>query len=342
MLLESSHSLKFEKIVAKLLINLGKKNVKLNSRIKMANGSFEEIDITFGEEPKYTIAGLKAYRYSSPPPPKVFDRALISTVRTKKRVSANWGILIISCPLTPALKELATSYEDKIETWDANRLLEKALTFPDIYREFEELFEISGSHFRNRNYIPEMLLTGITRIANKGEQLAKTLKAITPGRDSSAEFEQACINSLKYIFSSDLHGWHEQNTTEDDLHRRDLICRILPNSEVWRLVLTDLRSRYVIFEFKNYTDPITPHEINTTERYLFPAALRTVAILISPKGCSASAEKVISGAMRDQGKLILSLTVPEIEKLLTSKDKGEDPNTYLFDRIDDFLMRLGR
>lgn len=46
--------------------------------------------------------------------------------------------------------------------------------------------------------------------------------------------------------------------------------------------------------------------------------------------------------MREHGKLILSISVQELESLLIAKDDGEDPNTYLFDRVDEFLMRLGR
>ncbi len=339
MVVQSNHSRHFEKLVAKLLVNLGKANVTVNSRIRTAERADIEIDISFGKDRDYTIAELKAYRYSSPPSPSIFDRALRQTLYIKKQTDAARGVLIISCPLTPELEEFSSAYLREIAIWDANHLLEMALPYPDIYRDLEQLFEISTSPSGNSRYIQS---NHGARIPNKGEQLAKKLKTISPGKAEALEFEKACINSLRYIFDSDLHGWHEQNTTEDDLHRRDLICRILPNSEVWRLMLTDIRSRYVIFEFKNYTAPITPQEITTTERYLFPAALRTVAIIISPKGCSASAEKAIKGAMREQGKLILSLTVAEIEKLLTSKDKGEDPNTYLFERVDDFLMRLGR
>lgn len=107
-------------------------------------------------------------------------------------------------------------------------------------------------------------------------------------------------------------------------------------------MLDDLHSRYVVFEFKNYSEPITQHEVVTTERYLYPSALRNVAIIISPEGCANSADKVIRGAMREHGKLVISLTVAEIETLLISKDDGADPNTYLFQRVDDFLLSLGR
>ncbi|STE84490.1 Uncharacterised protein [Escherichia coli] len=70
-------------------------------------------------------------------------------------------------------------------------------------------------------------------------------------------------------------------------------------------MLEDLGSRYVVFEFKNYSKPITQNEIVTTERYLYPSALRKVAIVISHEDCADSAKAVIAGAMREHGKLII-------------------------------------
>jgi hypothetical protein len=107
-------------------------------------------------------------------------------------------------------------------------------------------------------------------------------------------------------------------------------------------MLTDFKSRYVIFEFKNHKEPITQNEIVTTERYLYPSALRNLAIIISSRGCAPSAIRVIQGAMREHGKLIIPLTVDELASLLVGKDQGSDPNAFLFERIDDFLISLGR
>jgi hypothetical protein len=46
--------------------------------------------------------------------------------------------------------------------------------------------------------------------------------------------------------------------------------------------------------------------------------------------------------MREHGKLIISLTTLDLKRLLIQKDQGSDPNTFIFDRIDKFLMALGR
>ncbi len=54
-------------------------------------------------------------------------------------------------------------------------------------------------------------------------------------------------------------------------------------------------------------------------------SLWNVAIIISPHGCSSSATRVIQGAMREHGKLILSLTVGELATLLVGKDEDLIP-----------------
>ncbi|MDF3082087.1 restriction endonuclease [Burkholderia sola] len=331
---------RFEELVADLFRRIQPGRVMSNVEFPGELGHDFGVDILFGESANMTVAEIKLYRYSSPPQVEVFVGALRQTQEIKRRTGAKQGILVIGCPLTVALAEAANAYSE-IEVWDANLLFKHASAFPDLAKGFEQLFEVSApvvSEMQRDNLEHEN-----ERAAQKdGEKLSVKLKSIKPGRPDSKAFEDASIEALRYLFESDLHGWHEQLETEDGLHRRDLVCRILPKSEVWRLMLNDLHSRYVVFEFKNYSEPITQYEVVTTERYLYPSALRNVAIIISPDGCSKSAEKVIRGAMREHGKLIISMTVDELDKLLIEKDNGEDPNTYLFQRVDDFLLSLGR
>lgn len=254
-------------------------------------------------------------------------------------------MLVMSCPLIPRLRDVADRFANpNLVIWDADQLLEKASPFPDLRKRLESLLEVPVSNIMQFLAGPEALGEGEGPESNqpKGEALAKALQAVVPGKEQASIFEERCIEALKYIFDTDLVGWHEQLETEDGLHRRDLVCRIRETSEVWALMLNDLKSRYVIFEFKNYTKPITQKEVVTTERYLYPAALRTVAIIISPQGSAPSALKVSQGAMREHGKLILSLTVSELCSLLIGKDQGSDPNTFLFEQVDEFLMSLGR
>jgi hypothetical protein len=101
-------------------------------------------------------------------------------------------------------------------------------------------------------------------------------------------------------------------------------------------------SQYVIFECKNYKDPIRQGEIYTTEKYLFQKALRSVAFIVAPSPAHESALAAARGALREHGKLIISLSVDDICKMLALKDATQDYNGFLFDKIDNMLMKLER
>lgn len=330
----------FEELVADILRRNGCKDVVTNIDYPGSLDHSYEIDILFGDAENATVVEVKRYRFLSPPAPDLFLSALHQVRAIQEETRVKNSMLVMSCPMSPALAAITRQYPE-IEIWDAQKLYDQASRFPDLVKRLEILLEVSVSE----------ILRGLPQTAaesqraaklSKGEELARSLEAILPGRESAYVFEDKCVEALKYLFDRDLVGWHEQHDTEDGLQRRDLVCRILPRSEVWQLMLTDLRSRYVIFEFKNYSEPISQREIVTTERYLYPLALRKLAIIISPHGCSPSASRVIQGAMREHGKLILPLTVSEVATLLLGKDQGSDPNAFLFDRVDDFLMSLGR
>lgn len=332
----------FTSALALLLKRLGKHNVMEEPDILGM-----EPDITFGQQESLTMIETKFYRRSSPPPASLFKSAIEHTYDRGSKIGAAKIILAISCPMSERFQSVAGAFP-AVEVWDEKKLFEMAAPFPEIVTLFEEILEVDTS-----KSVETLSITSAAHSMpsgdeppsepKKGKVLAEALSAIVRGRDMAADFENACINALKYLFEKDLHGWHEQSRTVDALHRRDLVCRILAQAaEVWCLMLEDLGSRYVVFEFKNYSNPITQNEIVTTERYLYPSALRKVAIVISHEDCADSAKAVIAGAMREYGKLIIPLSVPEIINLLNGKDEGSDPNTYLFERVDQFLLGLGR
>lgn len=338
-------SLSFTSLLARLLRLLGE--VEVREEPESLYGW--EPDIVFGEHNSLTPVEVKFYRRTSPPPVTTFVRALEYAENCRKAIGASRAILAISCP-TSYRFEVAAELFAAIEIWDESMLFEMAAPFPELLAQFQELFEADMS--KNLDLVSHGVPFSGSRDSlnappapapKRGKILADTLLAIEPGRTMAFDFEDACVDALKYLFEHDLHGWHEQSSTVDALHRRDLVCRIREKSaEVWRLMLEDLGSRYVVFEFKNYSKPITQNEIVTTERYLYPSALRKVAVVISHEDCADSAKAVIAGAMREHGKLIIPLSVPEIVDLLESKEKGSDPNSYLFERVDEFLLGLGR
>lgn len=332
---------KFEEIVGKIFVKKGFNNVEMNVEYAGSYDHEYEIDALFGVKGDATIVEIKYYRLDSKPNLDLLIKALNNIKFLQHECGAKNTMLVASCDLGGLYGLLGEKYPN-VEIWDVGRLLTEATVDEELFRELLQILEIdSATATAYMKKIPGSSAEDSNK-ERRGKDLANLLEAINPGREMSREFEDVCIASLKYVFDLDLFGWHEQLRTIDDLQRRDLVCRILPNSEVWRLMINGLFSRYIIFEFKNYTGQIGQHEILTTERYLYPTALRRVAIIISPNGCNGSATKVIQGAMREYGKLIISITVKQLSGMLIEKDEGSDPNTTLFEIVDQFLMTLGR
>lgn len=107
-------------------------------------------------------------------------------------------------------------------------------------------------------------------------------------------------------------------------------------------MIDHLDSRYVLFEFKNYSEKIKQGQILTTEKYLFERALRRVAIIFTRAGADPHAMSMAQGAMREHGKLMLVVDDEKVYDMLHMKERGEDPTDHLFDLADEFLLSLPR
>lgn len=179
-------------------------------------------------------------------------------------------------------------------------------------------------------------------VDNLSEYLITKLKSLPPGKNNWKKYEELMITILKYLFEGDLKGWESQCESENKLNRYDCVCSIKKNTEFWSFVVEQLKSNYILLEFKNYTDEIGQGEVLTTEKYLYDNAFRKIALIFSRQGANASALEMCNGAMRENGRLILVLSDNDIIEMLLREDRGDDPSDYLFDKVDKFLMRLSR
>lgn len=108
----------------------------------------------------------------------------------------------------------------------------------------------------------------------------------------------------------------------------------------WSILERYFNSKYVIFEFKNYNEPITQKEIYTTERYLYAKALRSVAIIVSANGYEENAYWATKGSLRENGKLIMLFDSGDLIAMNKMKMEQEDPANYLLDKLDNLLLDL--
>ncbi|ENQ5773625.1 restriction endonuclease [Vibrio fluvialis] len=272
-------------------------------------------------------------------------------VESAKAIGIDKAVLIVAANIKPEIKERVEN-QYKIQLLNLDDLLSLASIDLELLGKLVKLREIDLSERNLDSNIKSIIQP--TRIeqpldtssSHENEKIGinfiDTLQSIPLGKDGCYIFEDTVSEILKYLFDGDLTGWHQQKRTTDDLHRYDLICRVIDNSTVWKFISINLDSRYVLFEFKNYKDEIGQSQVYSTEKYLYEKAKRKVCFLISRKGPSENAVIACQGAMREHGKLILNIDENMLVDLINSKISGDDPNELLFEKVDKFLMELPR
>ncbi|MBI6899496.1 restriction endonuclease [Pseudomonas putida] len=281
--------------------------------------------------------------------PALIDAAAARLEINGITAQAGKGMLIVSCFLPGKLREAleqkySITFVDQVDlrNWCASR--------PDLAEKLDSLLEANPSEpqathpTRDDPTQGSKLLKGMPLQPHdtRGTELCNELRSIKKGKAAWAKYEKVCEKILKYLFPNDLHGWHSQMRTDDGLNRFDYICRVRPTTEFWKFVIDHLDSRYVLFEFKNYTQEIKQGQILTTEKYLLERGLRRMAIIMTRLGADEHAIAMTQGAMREHGKLMLIVDDEKICKMLHMKERGEDPTDCLFEIADNFLLTLPR
>ena len=177
---------------------------------------------------------------------------------------------------------------------------------------------------------------------NYTKSLIEEMTLCQAGNPMARKYEILCHKLLENIFSEDLTLWKEQQKSNSELYRFDLLCRIKDGNQktFWSILERYFNSKYVIFEFKNYNGAVSQKEIYTTEKYLYSKALRSVGIMIAANGYDDNARWAAKGCLRENGKLILLLETKDLIAMNRLKESQEDPADYLQDKLDELLLEL--
>ena len=289
---------------------------------------------------------LKLYR-SQRTNPRLLEHAVLRLEAYIQKQALDRGLLITSTTITPDQRGMFLSKSGSVEIWDTNDLLERTKYTPELHNElvrFLKSIQIDtlGDQALLLSEIAEERL--VAPPVPAGAALAQKLEASSAGKSKKAakEFEKLCEEALRLMFARDFAGWNAQARIDHGFHKMDLVARLTPDATFWVNVAHDFRTRYVVFEFKNYKGAITQSEVYTTEKYLFTSALRAVAVIVARSGISESATKAMNGALREQGKLILGLGLLELCDMLRGFDAGDDPTNILIQKLDDMLTSIAR
>ena len=339
--------IEFEEIVKQILkankFNIEKPEVKSVDFYAKLDDTFAYVDVKLYSN---KLAQLDLLR-----------RACYRLLSKKKNDDAKL-LLIVSSFVTPSLKEEIFK-ELGIIIWDIRTLFALAFDHAEIYYKLEGILvqtlktQVSEYAIIDKGFkesIITKLISSETEtkkisVTSKGADLCKELLAIKAGSEESSLYEKKCIEILKYLFDNKtaLDLWAVQNSSDDGLNRFDLLCRIISyRDNFWEELSKDFHTRYIVFEFKNYSEKIKQGQIFTTEKYLFLTALRSVSFIIAREGADNNAIKAAKGALKESGKLIVVLDNNDICKMLNFKDNGDEPAIILRQVIDDMLIKLNR
>lgn len=325
--------------------NLVEQLLRLNG-FKISRSSTRTYDFT-AEKDQITWA-IEAKYYRTPRAQmSLIEIATVNLIKNAVTASAWKAMLVVSCSVLPeARAHLEERYNVRlVDRFDLVKLASKHPKLLDeLYAllEWEPHAEILTSSAPKAIDQVERVPATAPKAPTEGSDLCTELRALKRGRATWSAYEKLCDKILKYLFPNDLHGWHKQKRTDDGLNRFDYVCRIRSNTDFWKFIAEHLNSRYMLFEFKNYSHPIKQGQVLTTEKYLLDRGLRRAAIIFSRSGADAGALATMQGAMREHGKLMLVLDDDQICKMLEMKERGEDPTDLLFDVADEFLLSLPR
>lgn len=297
-------------------IIIEKHNVKYNIELKISNNAFR------------------------------FDKSITKflDIQKEKNRLNNYILIIVGYIDKSTKHEIESTYNIRI--FDINVIIAALEPFSDLKSTLISLLPFSIKDLDKDNDFSKH--SDIFCLANVEKQVVlpssyiDMLRDIPSGNPSFSKYEDLCIDILKYLFGDQLSLWKKQTKASADLFRFDLICKIKNDTELefWNILKRFYDTLYVVFEFKNYTDPITQSEIYTTERYLYAKALRRVAIMITRKGLDTNAEIAQRGVLRENGKLIICLSDIDIIQMIQMKENGDEPCDYLSDYLDKMLVDL--
>lgn len=315
-------------------------------------------DILVSSSEQKIVLEIKSYRnrFISK---STIDTAVNQILRYKNIIEANgqfktanefFYCLVLLCEIDHQQKEQIFK-QNGITIWDISNLLYICKDNYESLRELNELlyFPITdvvperpyGWIPKQLTLVPEATESSTQIIA---ESLEERLRACKQGKakKASAEYECICTDIIRFLFESEFTQSSNQHKTGDDLFRMDLLCGIKGTSAFWELLIRHYNTRFVVFEYKNYSTLLPQNLVYTTEKYLFNAALRNVAIIVSRNGFSKNAHMAALGCLKESGKLIIDLTDEDMIQMLHKKIDGEEAADYLLWKLECLLMSVSK
>lgn len=247
-----------------------------------------------------------------------------------------------------------------VDVWGRDQLLEMAGRV-GLTEGFEQLFararpSAPGSFASSSEQARESASDAADAALKKdnAQRYLERLDTLSPGKANAYAYQDLCLEIINYLFGDCLKDVRPQQRTEQDLDIMDAVYRVRPGHRFWDTLTRDFRARIIVFEFKNYADPVPAPQVYSTERYVNTRALRSICFMLSRQGGHENAILAAIGALRESGKLMIFLSDDDLAQMIKFRraqlaaDPAEaiyeenDPTLLLDQKVYEFLAQVGR
>lgn len=316
-------------------------------------------DLVVKNNDQTLLVECKAYK-SQVVSPFAADSMLKSIVlrKTKQNLQQNDLVLLIVLSSIPSFRKKEIYERFGTIIWDIQNLVFYSKQDPDLIKQLSQITYFPIDYIEGQpseeaetvglRYVgvEDKIFSEAEKETDEVKELIQQLGECKPGKKYSSEYENICEKILSNLFASYFNRLTNQHKTSDEHFRMDMIgsLKISQKNEesmhpLWKMLVQHYNSHFVVFEFKNYSKEIDQNLIYITEKYLFDAALRNVAIIISRKGFSKSAKFAAEGCLKEHGKLILDITDKDLVQMLEHSDEAAD---HFLMKLEEFLMGISK
>lgn len=172
-------------------------------------------------------------------------------------------------------------------------------------------------------------------------ELRRRLAECPAGRVGWKEFEDVCIETLRYLFVPPLNDPIIQPRSYSGIDRRDAV---FPNRNIeinnnWGQLYKELHARMILFEFKNYErEEIGKDETNQTRNYM-KKTMGKLGILCCNRKPNEAAHIKRNSIFNEEEKVILFITIDHLKEMILIKERGEDPSDLIMDLVEEFYLQ---
>lgn len=316
----------FELLVGALLSRSGL-SIIAQARLGQNAPDFELVSST-GER---MIVEVKNYR--RPIPSAIVNQFASDVARARIQTPNTKGLLVVSGDLSPRARQ-AIEKQDGLDVWTGDDLRHLLQRFPDVAQAAFSSVAASQS-------LQMMMAAASTQPPRPVfAQFEDRLDAIKAGKDDWRKFEDWGTDILSEIFKPDLGPPDQQTRSDDGLDIMDAIFPIRSGSPPWALVRAEYGTRFAVAEYKNYTEPIGPKQVESIQQYLWIPAKRQFGLLVSREGPAPQAIIQRRRAWLEQQKMIVFLTAADLIGMLEMRENGEEPFNAIDAQLEEFFRTL--